>query len=93
MGYAPGAANPLMEFFMLTFNLTEQQADIVLNALAQRPYIEVQGVIQTLMRQVLLQQNPPAQTQEQGGLGDLVGLAGREAGAAAVSLPNGAAHE
>ncbi len=36
---------------MLTFTLTDQQADVVLNALAQRPFFEVQGVIQVMQSQ------------------------------------------
>ena len=43
---------------MITWNLTEQQADQVLNALGHRPFIEVQGLIGELIKQA----NPPKLT-------------------------------
>ena len=36
---------------MITWVLTTQQADVVLNALAQRPFAEVQGLITELLKQ------------------------------------------
>jgi len=49
---------------MITFNVTEQQADQILNALGQRPYIESVGLIGVLMQQAQ-QQQQKAQEQEQ----------------------------
>ena len=46
---------------MIQFNVTEQQADQILNALAQRPFIEVQGLIGVLMQQAQEQQKAKEQ--------------------------------
>ena len=43
---------------MIRWTLTEQQADQVLNALGHRPFIEVQGLIQELLKQAN-QPKPP----------------------------------
>lgn len=40
---------------MITWTLTEQQADYILNAVGAKPFIEVNGLIAELMRQA----NPP----------------------------------
>jgi hypothetical protein len=36
---------------MITWTLSEQQADVVLNALAQRPFAEVTNLIQEMLKQ------------------------------------------
>jgi hypothetical protein len=48
---------------MLTFTVTEQQADQILNALGQRPYIESVGLIGVLMQQAQQQQAQAQQAQ------------------------------
>jgi len=50
---------------MITWNLTEQQADQVLNALAQRPFVEVNGLIGVLMQQAQEQQQANQQQAQQ----------------------------
>ena len=57
---------------MIHWTLTEQQADIVLNALGQRPFIEVQGLIGVLMQQ--------AQQQQKQAQDPLTGYGGTDAG-------------
>ena len=57
---------------MLTFTVNEQQADQILNALGQRPYIESAGLIGVLMQQAQQQQqaaNQPQTGQVLGGAG------------------------
>jgi hypothetical protein len=46
---------------MITWTLSEQQADTVLNALAQRPFAEVTNLIQELLKQANAQRQaaPP----------------------------------
>ena len=41
---------------MIRWTLTEQQADQILNALGQRPFLEVNGLIGVLMQQAQKQQ-------------------------------------
>ena len=41
-----------------TFTLTEQEANVILNALAQRPYIEVVDVIEKIHQQAKEQEKP-----------------------------------
>jgi hypothetical protein len=50
---------------MLTFTLTEQQADQVLAALQYRPFIEVNGLIGVLMQQAQEQQAQAQYAQQQ----------------------------
>jgi len=50
---------------MLTFTVTEQQADQILNALGQRPYIESVGLIGVLMQQAQEQQQANQQQAQQ----------------------------
>jgi hypothetical protein len=42
----------------MIFNLTDQQTDQILNALATRPYMEVAPIIQELVQQVQAQKQP-----------------------------------
>lgn len=46
---------------MIHWNLTEQQADQILNTLAARPFAEVNGLITELMRQANAEKNTPAE--------------------------------
>ena len=41
---------------MITWTVTEQQADLILNALGHRPFIEVNGLINDLLKQGQAQQ-------------------------------------
>jgi hypothetical protein len=50
---------------MLTFTLTEQQADLILAALQQRPHFEVNGLINVLLQQASEQQQKAQQAQLQ----------------------------
>ena len=43
---------------MIRWNITEQQADQILNVLGQRPFVEVAGLIQNLLQQAN-QPKPP----------------------------------
>lgn len=45
---------------MLTFTLTEAEAQIILDALALRPYIEVVAVIDKIQQQAAEQMQPSA---------------------------------
>jgi hypothetical protein len=49
----------------MTFNFTQQQAQVLLNALAQRPYAEVSGLIETLVTQARAQEEAAANTKEE----------------------------
>jgi hypothetical protein len=46
---------------MITFTLTEQQADLILAALQQRPHFEVNGLINVLLQQASEQQKQAQQ--------------------------------
>ena len=45
---------------MIKIELEEQEAQVLLNALAARPYMEVAALIQRLMQQITEQQTPDA---------------------------------
>lgn len=49
---------------MLRFTLTEQQTDQVLNALGQLPFLQVNGLINTLLKQAQSQQQEQQQPQQ-----------------------------
>jgi hypothetical protein len=72
---------------MIVWTITEQQADQVLNALSHRPFLEVSGLIQLLLKQA--QQQAPQQPQT-GGLESIGGYIGQEQSATAAPLSNGA---
>lgn len=44
---------------MIKIELEEKEAQVLLNALAARPYMEVAGLIQRIMEQVTQQQQAP----------------------------------
>lgn len=46
---------------MIRWTLTDQQADQILNTLAQRPFAEVTGLITELMRQAKAEKQQPAE--------------------------------
>lgn len=71
---------------MIHWKLTEQQADVVLNALGQRPFLEVQGLIGVLMTQAQEQQQraSPLLDSQTGSGGD-AGLPVQHINGAAVS--------
>lgn len=47
----------------MTFTFTAQQAQVILNALAARPYTEVSGLIETLVTQARAQEEAAANNQ------------------------------
>ena len=47
---------------MITLSLEERDAQLLLNALAARPYMEVAGLIQRIMEQVAPKEEPFAAT-------------------------------
>jgi hypothetical protein len=68
---------------MIVWKLTEQHADQVLTALGHRPFLEVNGLIQELLKQA--QQQQPAQQVEQPQM-----QAAQNAAGIPVQLVNGA---
>jgi|GEM_PF-5404883 len=66
---------------MIQFNITEAQADQILSALGQQPFIQVQGLIGELIRQA----NPPREP-------DAALPAHALGGASAQPLANGSGH-
>jgi hypothetical protein len=49
----------------MNFTFTQQQAQVLLNALASRPYAEVSGLIESLISQARAQEEAAANTKEE----------------------------
>jgi hypothetical protein len=74
---------------MITFTLTEQQADQVLTALGHRPFLEVNGLINTLLQQAQAQQQANQQQQAEQKQAQAIPYGAAVGGA---PLSNGQAH-